>query len=170
MRGKAGRGTSGIPPRVSASPGTIKKYMTQEGVKESPGTSSGTKNKATESPQKKGSKKQLVASDNAAGGSSTPLDESIMETRQKKQLPTKDEMAEMFAKLEMSIKGEIATLHEGMNHLLQRVEVTEESLTTQGEEIKRLKAQMDEMQRDQRNLMYKIEDQENRSRRKKPED
>lgn len=42
-------------------------------------------------------------------------------------------MAEMFAKLEASIKGEIATLHEGMNHLLKRVEVTEESLVTQGE-------------------------------------
>lgn len=54
-------------------------------------------------------------------------------------------MAEMFAKLEASIKGEIAALHEGMNHLLHRVEVTEDSLATQGEEIKKLKAQMAEM-------------------------
>lgn len=73
----------------------------------------------------------------------------------------------MFARLKISIKGEIATLHEDMNHILKRVKCTEERLGTQGDEIKALKAQMDEMQRDQRNMMYKIEDQENRNRRKK---
>lgn len=75
-------------------------------------------------------------------------------------------MAEMFARLETSIKGEIATLHEGMNHILKRVEDAEERLVMQGDEIKRHKEQMAEMQRDQRNIMYKIEGQENRNRRK----
>lgn len=57
--------------------------MTQEGAKESPGRPSGAKNKATESSQKNGLKKQSEDSDNAAGGSEASLDESIMDTRQK---------------------------------------------------------------------------------------
>lgn len=53
----------------------------------------------------------------------------------------------MFVRLEISIKGEIATLHEDMNHILKRVEDTEERLDTHGDVIKVLKAQMEEMQR-----------------------
>lgn len=37
----------------------------------------------------------------------------------------------MFARLELSIKGEMATLHEDLNQILKRVEGTEEQLDSQ---------------------------------------
>lgn len=64
-------------------------------------------------------------------------EETTMEPQQKEQLPTKGEMAEMFARLETSLKGEIVTLHEDMNHLLKRVEDVETKVDRQGDEIKR---------------------------------
>lgn len=93
-------------------------------------------------------------------------EEVKMDSKQKKQLPTKSKMAEMFARLETFIKGEIATLHEDMHHIIKRVEDTEGRLDTQGEEIKNLKAQVNRIQLDQRHILYKIEDHENRNRRK----
>lgn len=72
----------------------------------------------------------------------------------------------MFAKLETSIKGEMATLHKDLNHILRRVEGREEQLDVQAVTIKDLKEQMVRLQRDQRDAMYRLEDQENRNRRK----
>lgn len=163
MRGKSTKWAAANPPRISASPGTIRKYMVQEGGKESPGKQTGTKSKTPEGISKTGLRKQLVEIDTPIASSKILEEEVTMEPKQKKQLPTKDEMAEMFARVETFIKGEIATLHEDMNHMLKRVEEAE---TLQGDEIKRLKDQMDEMQKEQRNLLYKIEYQENRNRRK----
>lgn len=75
-------------------------------------------------------------------------------------------MAEMFAKLETSIKGEIESLREDMNHILKRVEDVEITMDRQGAEIKGLKNQMEEIQKVQRNILYRLEDQENQNRRK----
>lgn len=54
MRGKSTRGVGINPPKVNASPGTIKKYMTQEGGKESPGKQLGAKSKQTDGTIKNG--------------------------------------------------------------------------------------------------------------------
>lgn len=54
----------------------------------------------------------------------------------------------MFARLESSIKGEVATLHNDLNQILRRVEETEEQLESQTSEIKELQDQMAELQRD----------------------
>lgn len=88
------------------------------------------------------------------------------ETQQDRLLPTKGEIAEMFARLEASIKEEISIVHENMSHILKRVEEVESVTDKQGVEIQKLKQQMEAMQIEQRNIRYKLEDQENRSRRK----
>lgn len=72
----------------------------------------------------------------------------------------------MFAKLESSYKGEMATLHEDLNHSLRRVESTEDQLDLQTTAIKDLKEQMAGLQKEQRDIMYRLEDQENWNRRK----
>lgn len=86
--------------------------------------------------------------------------------KNKNQLPTKSEMAEMFYRLELSLKGEMATLHGDLNQILKRVEETEKKLDKQVAEMKELKEHMEELQCEQRHMRYKIEDQENRNRRK----
>lgn len=94
------------------------------------------------------------------------VEEALMESQQERVLPTKNEMAEMFARLETAIKGEIEAIRGDMGHILRRVEEAETIAERQGLEIRVLKSQMEEMQREQRNLRYRVEDQENRSRRK----
>lgn len=54
MRGKPVRGVGANPPKVTAGPGTIKKYMTQEGGKDSPGKQLGARSKLTEGSLNKG--------------------------------------------------------------------------------------------------------------------
>lgn len=92
--------------------------------------------------------------------------ETHTELRTKSQPPTKDEMVEMFSRLELSLKGKMAILHGDMNQILKRVEETEEKGKVQVTEIKELKEQMEEMQRKQRYMRYKIEDLENQNRSK----
>lgn len=168
MKGKTTKGSSANtanPPRTSASPGTIRKYMVQDSGKNSPGKQKEIKIKTPECTPRIGTRRQTVEADTHIGSSET-TEVATMEPQQKKLLPTKSEMAEMFAKLEVTIKGEIGSLREEMNHMLQRVEEAETKMDKQNEEIKELKFQMEELQREQRNLRYRAEDQENRSRRK----
>lgn len=114
MRGKSTKGMAANQPRTSASPGTIRKYMVQESSKDSPGTQTGAKNKAPESLPKMGTRRQLAEIDSHIV-SGEILDEETAESQLKNQLPAKGKMAEMFAKLETSIKGEIDSLREDMN-------------------------------------------------------
>lgn len=53
----------------------------------------------------------------------------------KSQLPTKLEMAEMFAKLENSLKTIMATLHSILGQILTRVEDKERRLDTHTQAI-----------------------------------
>lgn len=52
-----------------------------------------------------------------------------------------------------------------MGHLLKRVEEVEKGVEQQGEEIATLKKQVKILQRGQRELLYKLEEQENQNRR-----
>lgn len=83
----------------------------------------------------------------------------VIEPRQKNCQP-KGEMAETFAKLESSIKEEMATLHDDLNHMLRRVEGTEEQLDLQAVAINELKDQMAGLQKDHRYTLYRLEDME----------
>lgn len=128
----------------------------------------GAKNKASEGSQKNGQKRQL----GGAEATSTATDkiedevEAMTEPRQENQLPTKKEMAEIFARLDLSLKGEITILHKDLNHILRRVEETEEQLDFQAAKLKELKDQMEELEKYQRYMRYRIEDQENRNRKR----
>lgn len=91
---------------------------------------------------------------------------SIREDQRKMALiPTKTEMSEMFEKLEKSIKAEISNVNTDMGHLLRRVEEAEELSGKQAQEISDLKLQMRRMQIDHRDILYKLEEHENQSRR-----
>lgn len=74
-------------------------------------------------------------------------------------------MSDMFSRLEQSLKGYMATLHGDQSQILKRVEDTEEKLDTQTVGIKELKEQIKKLKTEQRNMLYRLEDQENRSRR-----
>lgn len=80
--------------------------------------------------------------------------------------PTTVEIMEMFQKMENFIRGEITTLRGDFGHLITRVEEVEEKCDAQELVIQDLKDQIGILQRNQRNIEYKIEDQENRNRRK----
>lgn len=152
MRGKTERGATanpaGNPTRTSASPGTIKKYMIHENVNVSPGKVSGSKSKTPENPPKITTRRQVAEAESLI----TPViaEEASMESQQERVLPTKNEMAEMFARLETAIKGEIEAIRGDMGHILQRVEEAETIVEKQGTEIRILKNQMEEMQREQK--------------------
>lgn len=112
MKGKSTKGATANttnPPRISASPGTIRKYMVHDTGKDSPGKLKETKSKTPELTPRIGTRRQVVEADIHIG-SSEAVAERTMEPQQKKLLPTKGEMAEMFAKLEVTIKGEIGSL------------------------------------------------------------
>lgn len=121
---------------MSVSTGSIKKYMTQDGGKESPGKQSGAKSKVPEGPQKNGQRRQLRDTDTI--DTSMFINKEIKEDaavgpRQKKQLLTKGEMAEMFTRLELFIKGEMATLHDDLNQILKRAKRTDGRITERTE-------------------------------------
>lgn len=76
-------------------------------------------------------------------------------------------MADTFAKLEQSLKTEMTTIHGfDLGQILTSVEDTEEKLDNHASEIEDLKKQVRNLQLEQRNMLYKLDDQENRSRRK----
>lgn len=155
MKGKSGKGatanTTVNPTRTSASPGTIRKYMVHENTNVSPGKASGSKSKTPECPPKISTRRQLAE---AESHTINPviIEEVSMEHQQERVLPTKNEIAEMFARLETSIKGEIETIRGDMGHILRRVEEAETTVERQGIEIRNLKGQMEEMQREQKEL------------------
>lgn len=75
------------------------------------------------------------------------------------------EMLELLAKLESVIKTEIMSVRTDMGQLLQRVEEVEEIAVKQVKEILDLQEQISKMQIENRMMAYKIEEQENQSRR-----
>lgn len=89
---------------------------------------------------------------------------SMEEQRNIPQMPTKMEMVEMFAKLEDSIKSEISNVRTDMGFLLRGVEEVEEKSENQAQEISELKMQIRKLQSDHRDILYKLEDQENQNR------
>ena len=74
-------------------------------------------------------------------------------------------MAEMLLRLENVIKSEIQNLRTDFGHMLSRIESAEEPIEKQEQESNSLKIQIDQIQLQQRHILYKLEDQENRNRR-----
>lgn len=162
MRGRPQRGMEVKQPRDSLNPSSIQKYLKEA----NPGS---PKNPAQESKQQSGKDKKKDSSkiQGAHGGTPGeerkdigPAEDSTMES-----LPTKTELLEMFAKLENVIKSEILNVRTDMGHLLKRVEIAEEASEKQNREIIELKQQINNLQMAQRDMLYKLEKQENQSRR-----
>lgn len=78
------------------------------------------------------------------------------------QFPTKGEILEMFKRLENSIKTEINMLRTDLRNLV-RIETAEEIIDKQALELCVLKEEVKSVQQNQANLLYRLEDQENRN-------
>lgn len=163
--GKAAAANTASSNRTSVSPGAIRKYMVQEGNKGSPGKAGGPKCKTPEPLSKVSTRRQLAETDTNSSSMET-REETAATPQEDNQIATKREMVEMFARLEAIIKSEIGAIRQDLGHTLKRVEELEITTDTQGTEINVLKQQIEEIQREQRNLRYRLEDQENRNRRK----
>lgn len=72
----------------------------------------------------------------------------------------------MSATLENSLKTEMAIIS-NLGHILIRVEDMERRVDSLTQVIKELKGEVKTLKMEQRELAYEMEDQENRSRRKK---
>lgn len=175
MRGKTSRGgttattnPTGTSARLSTSPGTIRRYMVQDNTNISPGKVPGSKSKTFDGPPKVNTRRQAAEADSLGLNSATlaTLEEAPMESQREGVMPTKNEIAEMFARLETFIRAETEAIRGDMGHILRRVEEAEMVAESQKTEMGNLRSQIEEMQREQRDLRYKLEDQENRSRRK----
>lgn len=80
-------------------------------------------------------------------------------------LPTKQDMAEMMSHLEGMIKGELKATRRDIQNVLQRVEESEAHLNEHKKAILDLRARAESDWLEMRNIRYRLEDQENRSRR-----
>lgn len=121
--------------------------MTQEGSKDSPEKNWWQRvNKQTDGTIKNGQNRQSVGVNSSMYVNQEQEEKNEEEEQIKSQLPTKSEMADMFSRLEQSLKGEMATLHGDLSQILKRVGETEEKLDTQAVEIKELNEQMKRVQ------------------------
>lgn len=81
-------------------------------------------------------------------------------------LLTKDVLAEKLAKLELSLKTDIAAAQADLRQVLDRIEEAKERLDIHDQMLEEMREQVKTLQRAHRSLLYKMEDQENQSRSK----
>lgn len=165
MRGRSQKATEPKTPKESLNMSTIQKYL-----KDASSKSPGLEKKRTSTKEKKKELGKLKVDQSERSREELDLegepDSSIIEDQRKMALiPTKTQMLEMFEKLENLIKAEISNVRLDMGHLLRRVEEAEELTGKQAQEILDLKMQMKRMQIDHRDILCKLEEQENQSRR-----
>lgn len=75
-------------------------------------------------------------------------------------------LAEMLLKMEISLKKDIAAVRTDIGHVLKRVEETEDRLGEHEQRLEGMSKQIRDLQKANRSLLYKLKDQENRSRRR----
>lgn len=73
-------------------------------------------------------------------------------------------LAEMLLKMETSLKKDIAAVRTDIGQVLKRVEETEDRLEDHEQRLEGMSKQIRDLQKANRSLLYKLEDQENRSR------
>lgn len=175
MKGKTNKGGA-IPktPRESLSPGPIKKYMTQDCSQHKQATE---KQPPEKQPITRAKQNEVRAKRDKeiTEDSMLTLNQETLEAEQDPEgdpsqsrnviFPTKLEIGDMFAALEKSLKMETTAIQKDLSHLLGRLEDSEKKMEAQSQQINKMKKDLKEMKIDQRNLAYKLEDQENRDRR-----
>lgn len=163
---KTTRGGAPKSPKDKPGVSTLKHYMTQgasprnmEAEKQGKAkveNKKGTDKKAGETPEH--SREDFISEGES--------ESSRIEGRPSESLPpTKGEMNEMLLRLEKSIKADINMMRGDLGSLLDRVEETEKIVENQKKELETLKQQMKIAQQTQKEILYKLEDQENRNRR-----
>lgn len=162
MRSRTQKSAEPKTPRESLNSSSIQKYLKKTSVK-SPGTDTklaGIKDKKKDQTKQKGERPREDLVCEGGSGSSKMEGQRNMDV-----LPTKVEMMEMFANLETAIKSEISNVRMDLGHLLRRVEEVEETTGNHAKEIPELKSQLSKLKSDYRMMAYKLEEQENQSRR-----
>lgn len=162
MKGRPQRTADSNKSRDSLNSSTIQKFL----------KSPSSDNKQQEPMDTKDRKKAVPKSKGVQGGAATsethtegPLMFNMETDPSREVLPTKTEIQDMFVNLEKVIKAEILNVRTDMGHLLARVEGMEKEVEQQGGEIATLKKQVKTLQRGHRELLFKMEEQENQNRR-----
>lgn len=188
MRGKANKGSKGT--ITAPSPGGIQRYMSTEasmveepqgsprlGAPSRPGINK--QKGATEENRSKSARARISGSQQIHGfeiqegphgryeeedltGGNKPSPQLIQEEAPQ----IREMLTELLMKLETSLKKEIGTVRVDIGHVLKRVEETEDRLEEHERRLEGMNTQIRDLQRANRSLLYKLEDQENRSRRK----
>lgn len=165
MRGRSSRVAEPQNSRESLNTSSIQKYLKEANLK-SPGMEAkqtGAKDKKKDQQKQKGGQGDRAREEQELDGASVCA--SVEEQRIMALVPSKSEMIDMFAKLENVIKAEIVNVRTDMGHLLRRVEEAEEASGNFAKEICELKEQVKKMQIENRMLAFRLEEQENQSRR-----
>lgn len=164
---KVTRGNAPKSPKDKPAVSTLKQYMTQGA---SPRSTESGRQGQNKTEKKKGSdKKSGDTPEHSREDLSTEGDQDVSGIEGEPTgtyTLTKGEMSELLRKMENSIKTDIQNLRGDLGHILERVEHTEKTTEEQKQEIETLRQQVKETQKNQRMILYKLEDQENRSRRK----
>ena len=183
-RGKAVKGGA-IPkvPRLSQSPGPMCKFVTHgtngdsQPVEKPLTGRGGQAEKDKKKDKKKGATNTLADLETLSETFSetrTDQDGEIEleqgnkeETQDMTLLPTKMEMEGMFAALERSLKSQMERMERNMGHILERVEEeVEKKVDYNVTSVKKLEDEIKALKINQREQAYKLEEQENRDRRK----
>ena len=159
---KSTRGNAPKIPKDNPPTSTIRHYMAPDGSSKSPAL--GKKVEKTG-----GTKK-------GAGGGFPPIVDTSTEGEQEvsqiedprtdTHIPTKVELEGMLKRLENVIREEVSALRTDITYMLERVEKAEAKIEQQDSELNELKNQFHTLKQNQRQLQYRLEDQENRNRRK----
>ena len=174
------RSTKGGPPTTPSNivtTSSIRPFMTKGVSPQTQGTQGGTKQQQPNREQKSVNKKPQggntsetsIESREESNIEHGPEGRGNKEHRSDIQPPLNGEIAEMLRRMETAIKeeikGEIQNLRTDLGHFRTRIVTIEERTETVEQEVKGIKDQIDQTQRQQRLILYKIEDQENRNRR-----
>lgn len=159
MKGRSQKSADPNKPRDSLNSSSIQKYLKSPSMDNKQQEIKDKKKASTKNKGAQGGTPSVGIPSEAEPDLSMEADPAI------EALPTKTEIQDMFTKLEHSIKAEILNVRTDMGHLLKRVEEVEEVAEQQVQEISALKKQLKTLQLDQRELLYKLEEQENQNRR-----
>lgn len=153
-------------PRDRTAGSSIKQFMSQGGSPKGgeQGAQGGSRTERRGGTPDKTGDKTIQSKENSIVESEGDLSR-VEERRTSAPMLSKEEMRDMLKNLELSIKVEIGLVRADLGSLLERVETTEKKTEELEKEIINLKEQIKTSRQNQKIILYKIEDQENRDRR-----
>lgn len=162
MKSRSNKVTEPKKSRDSLNTSNIQKYL-KDPLTKSPTIEN--KQQSTKDKKKDPLKNKGVVGGTSRGDTSPEHDLDLSSEPSIEVLPTKTEIQEMFGKLEKVLKAEVLNLRTDLGYLLKRVEVVEEVTEQHTVNMEELKTQIQYLQTGQRELLLKLEEQENQNRR-----